>query len=1069
MRKECEQALSAAAGRDLSKGELDGIEERLHGAVRQLSLDDHAKFLSMSPAERSVEGAKLAKEWLQNDVVRAHEQSIQEASRKAALQSDIGSVKPGLKGQVHALKNRIAALETRTDAVSANFFRQLGNLQEADGGKLLGMIHDPAKQRDIAAALFGEPSSPEAARAAASIKSMTDNLVDRYQRAGLTIHKNEDYRTPQPQDPMKVAGNKDAWIADHMNWVDRRAYVRPDGHMMGDDELRAMLSESHRTIATDGANKRAEGTVRGGAGIVGTNKNAPRQLYYKDASAWSRAMEKYGRTTNMYELINSHVRGMAKDITAAESFGRNADDNVTQALAKSYENDQGALKTEKERRKLAALQGKTQRVYDAYMHPQRAGNESWANLGVQLRGVMASSQLGSLFGALPDLAGMKMAAEHSGLPQMRMFRNAVDAIASGKEKKQFLSSLGIWHEGFQHISHRMAEDNIKSGIGTFMNELTHRAMGLNAFDRGLRVGMGRTVMDTLGRFTREHDTLASAEGEARLLQDNGITEEHWATWKKAELERGPSGKENLLTPQNIYEIPNAKLDPIVEQRVAARNENLKAEIDKRNESTAREQGWLANRTAKFAEARDKANRVLREFDERRQGKIDAASDAAGAHADLLRAHVERASVEHDIAGYLKTEAAQGKISDYLHSVEDGASIERRIIRERVHADNKTDAVVETTSKTAGVGERANRTVENYGRSINGAAEELGARRARAEASIKAAEKRAADMQKTHDETVAGKAMDVKQRFELKIKEMNEYAQDLQERAAKRQDMADAFQRKMGQTLDEERATMKDQAAEKLLEVTYGQMQFGARGASRTSVEDRIAMGMTGAPAGTIAGELMRFAMQFKSVPIGIFRQHYAAMQSYTTWGAKAAYGAKFIAYSTLMGALATEIKALINGQNPRSMNISTPEGRKFWMESMAAGGGFGMYGDLFLNGQTSMQSGPETLMGPGIGAGWDLVKEARQALSDSNNGESNHPYLLAATRWIKKNATPMANLWYAKAAFNRLVFDNLQDTLSPGSSQKQQQRMEARGASYWWAPGADSKIQAPDLSKAAGP
>lgn len=825
MQKECEQALHAAAGRQLSKGELNGIEERLHGAVRQLSLDDHAKFLSMSPAERSIEGAKLAKEWMDSDVVRAHEQSITEASRKAALQSDLGGVKPGLKGQVHALKNKIVALETRTDAVSANFFRQLNGLGEHDSGKFLGMIHDPAKQKDLAAALFGEPSSPEARTAATSIKGMMDNVVDRYQRAGLTINKNEDFRTPQPQDPMKVAGKKEQWVDDHMNWVDRRAYVRPDGRMMGEDELRKMLAESHRSIGTDGANKRAEGTTRGGSSLVGNNKNAPRQLYYKDSASWSQAMEKYGRTTNMYELINGHVRGMSKDITAAETFGRNADDNVTQALAKSYENDQGALKTQKDIGKLSNLQSKTQRVYDAYMHPQRAGNEAFANLGVQMRGVLASTQLGSLFGALPDLAGIKMAAEHSGLPQMRVFRNMVDGIASGKEKKQFLSSLGIWHEGFQHMSHRMAEDNIKGGIGTFMNELTHRAMGLNAFDRGMRAGMGRTVMDTLGRFTREHDTLASAEGEARLLQDHGITEDHWATWKKAELDRGPSGKENLLTPQNIYAIK----DPSV-------------------------------------------------------------------------------------------------------------------------------------------------TIEQ-----------------------------------------------------------------------------------------------KDAAAEKLLETAYTQMQFGARGASRTSIGDRIAMGMTHLPAGTIAGELGRFALQFKSVPIGIFRNQYAAMMTHTTWGARAAYGAKFVAYSTLMGAMAIEIKAMINGQNPRSMNVMTPEGRKFWMESMAAGGGFGMYGDLFLNGQTSMQSGPETLMGPGISAGWDLVKEARQGLNDSNNGESTHPYLLAATRWIRKNATPMANLWYAKAAFNRLVFDNLQDTLSPGSSQKQQQRMESRGASYWWAPGADSKMQAPDLSKAMGP
>jgi hypothetical protein len=825
MRPECEAALSAAAGRQLSKAEVDAIDERIHGALRQMSMDDHAGFMAMSPTERAVEASKMAKEWMLQDRVRAHEQSILEASRKAALREDLDNVKPGVRGQVHSLKNKIASLETRVDAISANHFRLLEGLNEADPGKFLGTLQNPAKQRDIAAALFGEQSSPEARTASASIQKMMDTLADRFQRAGLTLNKREDYRTPQPQDPMKVAGNKEQWIDDHMQWVDRRAYVRPDGRMMDEDALRKMLAESWRSLATDGANKRAEATTLGGSALIGRNKNAPRQLFYKDSSAWSQAMEKYGRTTNMYELINAHVRGMAKDIATAEEFGRNADANVTQALARAYENDLTAVKTDKERSRVQSLQSKTQRVYDAYVHPERAGNEAWANAMVQIRGLMASSQLGSLFGALPDLAGMKMAAEHSGLPAMRIFRDAVDSTFAGKDKKQFLHSLGVWQEGFQHMNTRLAEENYKSGVGTWMNELTHRAMGLNAFDRGMRSGMGRATMDTLGRFTREHDTLASAEGEARLLQDNGITEDHWQVWKKAELDGGPHGNEKLLTPQAIYDIK----DPSVS------------------------------------------------------------------------------------------------------------------------------------------------------------------------------------------------------------------------------------------------LAQKDAAAEKLLEVTYGQMQFGARGASRSSIEDRMAMGMVNLPAGTIAGELMRFAMQFKSVPVGIFRRHFQTAQSLETWGAKAAYGAKFVAYSALMGALATEIKALINGQNPRNMNFMTPEGRKFWLEAVAAGGGMGLYGDLFLNGSTSYNSGPESLMGPGISAGWDVVKEIRQGIADSNEGTSNHPYLLAATRWIRKNATPFANLWYAKAAFNRLVFDNLQDHLAPGASDKQRQRMESRGASYWWAPGANSDIQTPDLSKALGP
>ena len=90
----------------------------------------------------------------------------------------------------------------------------------------------------------------------------------------------------------------------------------------------------------------------------------------------------------------------------------------------------------------------------------------------------------------------------------------------------------------------------------------------------------------------------------------------------------------------------------------------------------------------------------------------------------------------------------------------------------------------------------------------------------------------------------------------------------------------------------------------------------------------------------------------------------------------------------------------------------------------------------------------------------DAAKEA------AINGETNHDFSLAGLRWVRKNATPFANLWYTKAAFNHMVYDQMQDALAPGSSARQQARMEAKGISYWWAPGEMAPTSAPDLSTA---
>lgn len=817
MKDECINAVNAAAGRTLSKAELDGIEGRIRGALQHLSATKEAEFMAMSPRERTIEAAKLAKEWMMKDSVAAFERSVLEASRKAKLFADVAAVKPGLKGQVQYLKNRLVQMEPKVDGIASTFFRMMSDVHKADGGKFFGLLQDPKKQGDIVRGLFGENTTPEAKGAADLLKQGLDALAERFKNAGLALNAREDYHTPQPQDPTLASKfGKDQWVADHMGWVDRKNYVNNDGTRMTDDQLKAMLEKSWESIATDGSNKRAEGEMAGGSALVGNNKNAPRQLHFKDSASWMAAMQKYGHSTNLYELISNHVKSMSRDIAMAEEFGRMADQNWTQALAKAHLADHDALGAGGDFSGLTKLKDHTQRLFDAYNHPGRPESPEAANLMAQLRGLMASSQLGSLFGALPDLAGLKMMADFNGTSSMRVFADVLKGIFSGEHGKEDMARMGLWMEGFSHMQRRMAEDGIRNGWGQMLNEVTHQAMGLNAFDRGMRTAVGRVVLRVLGKASRDHADVASADGEVKLLAGKGVTDDHFQVWKAADLENG------MVTPSAIERIS----DPAI-----------------------------------------------------------------------------------------------------------------------------TDQ-------------------------------------------------------------------------------------------------------------------MKSAAIEKLMQVAYSEMQIGARGASASSLQDRVMLGMDKLPAGTVSGELWRFMTQFKSVPLGIFRAQYERAQSLDTLGSKTAYMAKFVASSMLLGGMAAQIKALINGQNPRDMNPETPEGRKFLFEAFAAGGGMGLYGDLFANGSTAYGSGPETLMGPGISAGWDLIRTVNQAREDASNGEAKHPYGLAALRWVRKNATPLANLWYTKAAFNRLVYDNLQEMLAPGSADKQRQRMEARGASYWWAPGENSPSQSPDFSKA---
>jgi hypothetical protein len=308
---------------------------------------------------------------------------------------------------------------------------------------------------------------------------------------------------------------------------------------------------------------------------------------------------------------------------------------------------------------------------------------------------------------------------------------------------------------------------------------------------------------------------------------------------------------------------------------------------------------------------------------------------------------------------------------------------------------------------------------------------------------------------------------VDKRFAAALKDLQEMGERYKERAVKRKEYADAFQAKVGKVLGEERIKIKDQAAEKLLEVAYGYTQKAARGASGASIDDRVALGLTRNPAGTFWGEMLRFGLQFKSVPLGVFRAQFENVKNMPTVGTKFAYAAKLVGYTMLAGAVGLQIKALLNGQDPTNMDFSTEEGRAFWIRAMASGGGLGFYGDLLANTQNPYgRDGVAALLGPAPGIAVDLGKLALNEIPTKLSEDKPDEAALKSVQFIRRNAVPLMNTWYLKGAFNRLVYDQLQETLVPGTVDRHQKRMESKGASYWWEPGETGPDRAPDLTKA---
>lgn len=167
--------------------------------------------------------------------------------------------------------------------------------------------------------------------------------------------------------------------------------------------------------------------------------------------------------------------------------------------------------------------------------------------------------------------------------------------------------------------------------------------------------------------------------------------------------------------------------------------------------------------------------------------------------------------------------------------------------------------------------------------------------------------------------------------------------------------------------------------------------------------------------------------------------------------------------------MALEIKALVDGKDPRALWEDDDRVRmtKTWVAAAMQGGALGIFGDFLTS--VSSRGGSDfmsTMSGPGMGMVGDVFNLAIGNAAKAAQGEETD--VLADSVRIAKGLTPGASLWYAKAAFNNLVFGQLQEMSSPGYLDRMRRRTAREtGQEYWWTPGEFVPERAPDLGAVA--
>ncbi|SSS43210.1 phage-like protein [Acinetobacter baumannii] len=224
--------------------------------------------------------------------------------------------------------------------------------------------------------------------------------------------------------------------------------------------------------------------------------------------------------------------------------------------------------------------------------------------------------------------------------------------------------------------------------------------------------------------------------------------------------------------------------------------------------------------------------------------------------------------------------------------------------------------------------------------------------------------------------------------------------------------------------------------------------------------------MTVGAKGTITGEVFKGLMQFKSFSASFLMRQGSRTMAQEGLKGKAAYAIPLMVSMTLLGGLVVQLREILNGNDPQTIYDSNDpkKATSFFMRSVVAGGGVPVLGDILVAGtDTSGRDANSFVSGP-LGSDFTaLLGLTVGNLTQYNDGKDTN-FGNEAFKFVK-GKIPAQNLWYTKAAINRMFFDEVQDTIAPGYREKALRKAERQQdrERFWGDDVTD--IRAPDFER----
>lgn len=204
--------------------------------------------------------------------------------------------------------------------------------------------------------------------------------------------------------------------------------------------------------------------------------------------------------------------------------------------------------------------------------------------------------------------------------------------------------------------------------------------------------------------------------------------------------------------------------------------------------------------------------------------------------------------------------------------------------------------------------------------------------------------------------------------------------------------------------------------------------------------------------GTIAGETLRSVFLFKNFPMTVlYTQGARAVNTIAKHPGhmRYLYPLQGMIMTSTAGYLIMNARNIVQGEDTSTMNPKT------LAMGIMYGGGLGIFGDLVLHDNTRYGQTPMgAALGPVFGLGNDIagmigLKRFQDALYRQEDITRNFGRDLVT---FLDRYTPYNNLWYTRAATDRLIFDNLRKSLDPDYEERKRRlknRLEKEGRSFF--------------------